>query len=105
MGTGENLTASAKVQRLQTALHAKAKEAPGLRFYSLNDKVWREDVLAVAWQVVRRNGGAAGVGKHQKVWESCGFVRPLAPAPALLPGWHDILQVSLRWEGIHLCVV
>ena len=61
MGTGENLTASAKVQRLQTALHAKAKEAPGLRFYSLNDKVWREDVLAVAWQVVRRNGGAAGV--------------------------------------------
>ena len=61
MGTGESLTASAKVQRLQTALHAKAKEAPGLRFYSLNDKVWREDVLAVAWQVVRRNGGAAGV--------------------------------------------
>ena len=61
MGTGENLTASAKVQRLQTALHAKAKEAPSLRFYSLSDKVWREDVLAVAWQVVRRNGGAAGV--------------------------------------------
>ncbi len=61
VGTGENLTASAKVQRFQTALHAKAKEAPSLRFYSLSDKVWREDVLAVAWQVVRRNGGAAGV--------------------------------------------
>ena len=61
MGTGENLTASAKVQRLQTALHAKAKEAPSLRFYSLSDKVWRDDVLAVAWQMVRRNGGAAGV--------------------------------------------
>ena len=25
-------------------------------------------------------------------------MRPLAPAPALLPGWYDILQVSLRWE-------
>ena len=61
MGTGESLTASAKVQRLQTALHAKAKEAPGLRFYSLSDKVRRDDVLAVAWQMVRRNGGAAGV--------------------------------------------
>ena len=61
MGTGENLTASARVQRLQTALHAKAKEAPGFRFYSLSDKVWRDDVLAVAWQAVRRNGGAAGV--------------------------------------------
>ena len=44
-------------------------------------------------------------GKHQKVWESCGFVRPLAPATALLPARHDILQVSLRWEDIHLCVV
>ena len=61
MGTGASLTASARVQRLQTALHAKAKEAPGFRFYSLSDKVWRADVLAVAWQAVRRNGGAAGV--------------------------------------------
>ena len=61
MGTGENLTASERVQRLQTALHAKAKEAPDFRFYSLSDKVWRDDVLAVAWQAVRRNAGAAGV--------------------------------------------
>ena len=61
MGTGEGLAASERVQRLQTALHAKAKGAPDFRFYSLSDKVWREDVLAVAWQAVRRNGGAAGV--------------------------------------------
>ena len=61
MGTGESLAASEKVQRLQRALHAKAKEAPSLRFYSLSDKVWRADVLAVAWQMVRRNGGATGV--------------------------------------------
>ena len=37
------------------------EEAPGFRFYSLSDKVWRDDVLTVAWQAVRRNGGAAGV--------------------------------------------
>ena len=61
MGTGESLSASERVQRLQTALQAKAKEAPGFRFYSLSDKVWRDDVLAVAWQAVRRNGGSAGV--------------------------------------------
>ena len=61
MGTGVSLSASERVQRLQTALHAKAKEAPGFRFYSLCDKVWRDDVLVVAWQAVRRNGGAAGV--------------------------------------------
>ena len=61
MRTGERLSASTRVQRLQTALHAKAKEAPGFRFYSLSDKVWRDDVLAAAWQAVRRNGGAAGV--------------------------------------------
>ena len=61
MGTGESLTAPERVRRLHTALHAKAKESPGFRFYSLCDKVWRADVLNVAWQAVRRNGGAAGV--------------------------------------------
>ena len=61
MGTGVSLAASERVRRLQTALHAKAKGAPDFRFYSLSDKVWRDDVLAVAWQAVRRNGGAAGV--------------------------------------------
>ena len=61
MGTGESLSAPERVQRLQTALHVKAKESPGFRFYSLSDKMWRADVLAVAWQDVRRNGGAAGV--------------------------------------------
>ena len=61
MGTGESPTAPETVQRLRTALHAKAKGSPGFRFYSLCDKVWRADVLIVAWQQIRRNGGAAGV--------------------------------------------
>ena len=50
-----------KVQKLQTALHAKAKEAPGYRFYALYDKVYRQDVLAHAWRLAKANGGTAGV--------------------------------------------
>ena len=61
METGEDLQAPDSVRRLQTALHAKAKGDPDFRFYTLSDKVWREDVLAAAWQAVRRNGGACGV--------------------------------------------
>ena len=61
MKTGESLGASESVRRLRKTLHAKAKEAPGFRFYSLSDKVWRGDVLFAAWQEVRRNGGSAGV--------------------------------------------
>ena len=61
MTTGESLTGSASVRKLQTVLHAKAKEEPGRRFHALVDKVWREDFLLAAWEMVRRNGGAAGV--------------------------------------------
>ena len=76
MRTGESLTASKSVRRLQRTLHAKAKEAPGFRFYSLADKMWRADVLSVAWQEVRRNGGAAGVdGETVAAIESRGVDR------------------------------
>jgi len=43
------------------ALHAKAKESPDFRFYALYDKVYREDVLAFAYECCEANGGAAGV--------------------------------------------
>ena len=59
MWTGASLTAPERVRRLQAAPHAKAKEAPSHRFHTL--KVWRDDVLLVAWGEVRRNGGAPGV--------------------------------------------
>ena len=55
------LATPVSVQKLQTALHAKAKEAPSFRFYALYDKVYREDVLAFAYQCCKANGGAAGV--------------------------------------------
>jgi RNA-directed DNA polymerase len=51
----------ASVQKLQTALHAKAKESPNFRFYAVYDKVYRKDVLAFAYECCRANGGAAGV--------------------------------------------
>ena len=50
-----------KVQKLQDALHAKAKGWPEYRFYALYDKVYRDDVLWVAYRRCLINGGAAGV--------------------------------------------
>ncbi len=49
------------VQKLQAALHAKAKGSPEFRFYSLYDKVYRRDVLKFAYRSCRANGGAPGV--------------------------------------------
>lgn len=53
-----------KVQKLQRALLAKAKAEPDYRFYSLWDKICREDVLHEAFVRCRRNAGAAGVDKE-----------------------------------------
>jgi hypothetical protein len=56
-----SLTTPFRVQKLQTALHAKAKESPNFRFHALYDKVYRKDVLAFAYERCKANGGAAGV--------------------------------------------
>ena len=56
-----NLSIPLSVQKLQTALQAKAKENPGCRFYALYDKVYRQDVLQFAYRCCKSNGGAAGV--------------------------------------------
>jgi RNA-directed DNA polymerase len=50
-----------KVRMLQERLHAKAKESPELRFHFLHDKVWRADVLHVAYHRCEANQGTAGV--------------------------------------------
>src|SRR5499425_2378567 len=55
-----SLPTPSSVQKLQTALHAKAKESPSFRFYALYDKVHRRDVLAHAYERCEANGGTAG---------------------------------------------
>ena len=101
METGASLAVPDRVRRLQTTLHAKAKQEPGFRFYSLSDKVWREDILLAAWQAVRRNGGAAGadgetvaaieargvgewLGELARDWQT-GAYRPQAVRQVLIP--------------------
>src|SRR3954454_16197793 len=75
-----------KVQKLQEALHAKAKGSPGYRFYALYDKVSREDVLEWAYARCRSNDGAAGVdGKTFEDIEEYGLDR-----------WLDELASELR---------
>ena len=56
-----NLSTPFSVQKLQMALHAKAKAEPGFRFYALYDKISRDDVLAHAWAQCRSSKGAPGV--------------------------------------------
>ena len=43
-----------QVRQLQRTLYRKAKQEKEAKFYSLYDKVWREDVLWEAWQQVKR---------------------------------------------------
>ena len=56
-----NLSTPIKVQKLQMALHAKAKAEASYRFYALYDKIYREDTLAYAYAQCRSNQGAPGV--------------------------------------------
>ena len=50
-----------KVQKLQEALHVKAKRSSDFRFYTLYDKMYRADVLWVAYRRCLINGGAPGI--------------------------------------------
>ena len=59
-----NLSTPKNVQKLQKALHAKAKAEPDFRFYALYDKIYREDILAHAYAHCRSNKGAPGVDRQ-----------------------------------------
>ena len=49
------------VQKLQKALHVKAKAEAGYRFYALYDKISRDDILTHAYAQCRSNRGAPGI--------------------------------------------
>ena len=98
-----NLATPKSVQKLQMALHAKAKAEPGYRFYALYDKISREDILAHAWAQCRSNKGAPGVdGQDFADVEAYGVQRwlgelALALREETLPTGPD--QTSVHPEG------
>ena len=83
-----NLSTPKSVQKLQTALHAKAKAEAGYRFYALYDKIHSEDILAYVYAQCRSNKGAAGVdGQEFADVEAYGVER-----------WLGELALALREE-------
>jgi RNA-directed DNA polymerase len=56
-----NLGTPSKIRTLQRKLYRKAKDEPTYRFYLLYDKIYREDILLYAYELVKSNQGAPGV--------------------------------------------
>jgi hypothetical protein len=50
-----------KIRELQRKLYQKAKQEKEYRFYLLYDKVYRQDILKHAYNLVRANKGAPGI--------------------------------------------
>jgi RNA-directed DNA polymerase len=68
-----------QIRTLQRKLYRKAKEEPSYRFYLLYDKIYREDILHHAYQLVKANRGSAGVdGQTFEQVESQGLRKWLA---------------------------
>ena len=57
-------TPKEKVRELQGKLGHASKANQRRRFHALYDKVYRKDVLLVAWEKVRVNKGAAGIDRQ-----------------------------------------
>jgi len=55
------LTTPENIRTLQRKLYRKAKQEPACRFHALYDKVYRADILSLAYDLVRANRGSAGI--------------------------------------------
>ena len=64
MSTQKAINVRSKVRALQSTLSRAAKQSLDRRFGALYDKIYREDVLWVAWERVRANDGAPGVDRQ-----------------------------------------
>jgi RNA-directed DNA polymerase len=70
-----SLETPSKIRMLQRKLYLKVKAEPNYRFYLLYDKIYREDVFAHAYELVKANQGAPGVdGQTFEQIESQGLV-------------------------------
>lgn len=56
-----SLETPSKIRMLQRKLYLKAKAEPNYRFYLLYDKIYREDVVAHAYELAKANKGAPGI--------------------------------------------
>jgi RNA-directed DNA polymerase len=82
-----------KLRELQRALYLRAKKEPSFRAYALYDKVYRRDVLAHAYALVKANGGAPGTdGETIEDIETRG-------SEALQEGLHDELRTKRYRPG------
>ena len=64
MSAQKAINMRSKVRALQSTLSRAAKQSLDRRFGALYDKIYREDVLWVAWERVRANDGAPGVDRQ-----------------------------------------